>query len=80
MAMKTIGLSDLLFSSPLANNCGYRIPYFIDSAGSYFGGGNGTASLSIGVPTMPQRQLPSNCKNCGARLATATCDYCDTRY
>ncbi len=24
--------------------------------------------------------LPTNCKNCGARIKASRCEYCDTRY
>ena len=83
MAMTTIGLSDLLVGSPPSDAWAYSMPFITDHAGTYLGKATygDRASISLVTPAMTgQRQLPTNCKNCGARLATSKCDHCDTRY
>jgi hypothetical protein len=78
MAMTTIGLGDLLVGSPPSDAWAYSMPFITDHAGTYFGR---ASNVSLVTPAMTgQRQLPTNCKNCGARLATSKCEHCDTRY
>lgn len=81
MAMTTIGLADLLNGSPPTNHRGYREPYFTSHSGTYFGSGNGYASISMVTPAMVSKPKHStSCKGCGAPLKSSECLYCERVY